>query len=211
MVIPRLLGMSAPIPTHAWRTASDARPGAGRAARPWRCCIYLVGWSRLSHAPRTASGRARCSSLSGWTVLTLSLVSPLHEAGERSFTMHMIEHELIMLVATLLLAASDAGGVLAWGLPRPLRRRARRRLEIAAAVRVEASDRTGHRDRRPGRCDVGRGTRRRLVRPRARQPRLAHRPARCFFLSSLLSGGRCSTRAGAAAMASRRRACSSPR
>ena len=59
--------------------------------------------------------------LSGWTVLTLSLVSPLHEAGERSFTMHMIEHELIMLVATLLLAASGAGGVLAWGLPRPLR------------------------------------------------------------------------------------------
>jgi cytochrome c oxidase assembly factor CtaG len=35
--------------------------------------------------------------------------------------MHMIEHELIMLVATFLLAASSAGGVLAWGLPRPLR------------------------------------------------------------------------------------------
>ena len=35
----------------------------------------------------------------------------------------MIEHELIMLVATLLLAASDAGGVLAWGLPPPFRKR----------------------------------------------------------------------------------------
>jgi cytochrome c oxidase assembly factor CtaG len=35
--------------------------------------------------------------------------------------MHMIEHELIMLVATLLLAASNSGGVLAWGLPRRLR------------------------------------------------------------------------------------------
>jgi cytochrome c oxidase assembly factor CtaG len=34
----------------------------------------------------------------------------------------MIEHELIMLVATFLLAASHAGGVLAWGLPGPLRR-----------------------------------------------------------------------------------------
>jgi cytochrome c oxidase assembly factor CtaG len=33
----------------------------------------------------------------------------------------MIEHELIMLVATLLLATSSAGGVLAWGLPRQLR------------------------------------------------------------------------------------------
>jgi cytochrome c oxidase assembly factor CtaG len=54
-------------------------------------------------------------------VLALALVSPLHEAGERSFTMHMIEHELIMLVATLFFAESGAGGILAWGLPRPLR------------------------------------------------------------------------------------------
>jgi len=81
--------------------------------------IYLVGWFRLS---RRASTPVRPGLfLSGWMVLALSLVSPLHEAGERSFTMHMIEHELIMLVATLLLAASSAGGVLAWGMPRPLR------------------------------------------------------------------------------------------
>ena len=82
--------------------------------------IYLVGWARLS---KRASNPVRPALfLSGWTVLTLSLVSPLHEAGERSFTMHMIEHELIMLVSTMLLAASGAGGVLAWGLPKPLRR-----------------------------------------------------------------------------------------
>jgi cytochrome c oxidase assembly factor CtaG len=81
--------------------------------------IYVVGWARLS---RRASTPVRPTLfLSGWTVLTLTLTSPLHEAGERSFTMHMIEHELIMLVATLLLAASGAGGVLAWGLPKPLR------------------------------------------------------------------------------------------
>lgn len=82
--------------------------------------IYLVGLARLS---RRASNAPRGVGLflGGWTVLALSLVSPLHEAGERSFTMHMIEHELIMLVATLLLAMSNAGGILAWGLPRPLR------------------------------------------------------------------------------------------
>jgi len=82
--------------------------------------IYAVGWKRLSD--RAGSPVRPAQFLSGWSVLTLSLVSPLHEAGEQSFTMHMIEHELIMLVATLLLAASSAGGVLAWGLPRPLRR-----------------------------------------------------------------------------------------
>ena len=81
--------------------------------------VYAIGWYRLSH--RASQPPRPLLFLSGWAVLTLSLVSPLHEAGERSFTMHMVEHELIMLVATLLLAASSAGAVLAWGLPRPLR------------------------------------------------------------------------------------------
>jgi cytochrome c oxidase assembly factor CtaG len=82
--------------------------------------IFVAGWRRLSK--RTAKPLSGTGLfLSGWMVLTLSLVSPLHEAGERSFTMHMIEHELIMLVATLLLASSNVGGILAWGLPRPLR------------------------------------------------------------------------------------------
>jgi len=81
--------------------------------------IYIVGWFRLSK--RSSSPPRAGLFLSGWAVLTLSLVSPLHAAGERSFTMHMIEHELIMLVATLLLALSSSGAVIAWGLPRPLR------------------------------------------------------------------------------------------
>ena len=81
--------------------------------------IYCVGWARLA---RRASARVHPTMfLAGWGVLAFSLVSPLHEAGERSFTMHMIEHELIMLVATFLLAASSAGAVLAWGLPRGVR------------------------------------------------------------------------------------------
>jgi cytochrome c oxidase assembly factor CtaG len=81
--------------------------------------IYHVGWRRL--AKRASAPHRPTWFLSGWAVLTLALASPLHEAGEQSFTIHMIEHELIMLVATLLLAMSGAGGVLAWGLPRPLR------------------------------------------------------------------------------------------
>jgi cytochrome c oxidase assembly factor CtaG len=82
--------------------------------------VYLVGLARLS---RRASARPAGVGLflSGWMVLTLALVSPLHEGGERSFTLHMIEHELIMLVSTLLLAMSNAGGAMAWGLPRRLR------------------------------------------------------------------------------------------
>ena len=78
--------------------------------------LFLVGQARLSSRSNVARPRAWLF-LGGWAVLALSLVSPLHEGGEVSFTLHMIEHELIMLVATLLLAASHAGGVLAWGLP----------------------------------------------------------------------------------------------
>ena len=83
--------------------------------------VYTVGALRL----RQRAVRSRSSALSffaGWAVLTLALVSPLHQGGERSFTLHMIEHELIMLVATLLLAASHAGGAMAWGVPQPVAR-----------------------------------------------------------------------------------------
>jgi putative membrane protein len=82
--------------------------------------IYCVGRLRLAKRA-SAPPRGTVLFLSGWLVLTLALISPLHAAGERSFTMHMIEHELIMLVATLLLAASNSGGVMAWGLPRSIR------------------------------------------------------------------------------------------
>lgn len=83
--------------------------------------IFLVGSMRL--AKRSKVDRRRSwLFIGGWAVLALALVSPLHQGGERSFTLHMIEHELIMLVATLLLAVSGSGGPLAWGLPLPLRR-----------------------------------------------------------------------------------------
>jgi YVTN family beta-propeller protein len=48
-------------------------------------------------------------------------VSPLHAAGERSFAAHMLEHELLMLVAAPLLVMSRPLGVLLWALPAPTR------------------------------------------------------------------------------------------
>jgi putative membrane protein len=83
--------------------------------------LFLVGRWRLANRS-TLPRRRSLLFIAGWLVLTLALVSPLHEGGERSFTLHMAEHELIMLAATFLLAASQAGGALAWGLPAPARR-----------------------------------------------------------------------------------------
>ena len=83
--------------------------------------VFWLGFRRLSS--RSALSRRRSLLfVAGWLVLSLALVSPLHEGGERSFTLHMIEHELIMLVATFLLAASHSGGIVAWGLPPAMRR-----------------------------------------------------------------------------------------
>ena len=83
--------------------------------------IFIIGQGRL--AKRSKVDRRRSwLFVAGWLVLTLSLISPLHEGGERSFALHMTEHELIMLLATLLLAAAHSGGTLAWARPAALRR-----------------------------------------------------------------------------------------
>jgi putative membrane protein len=97
--------------------------------------LYAIGLRRLWRRSRRGHLRLRREATlfgAGWFVLAVALVSPLHEAGERSFTMHMIEHELIMLVAALLLAISGAGPVLLWGVPAAARRSVGRLLHAPA-------------------------------------------------------------------------------
>ena len=77
-----------------WRRSDRGRPGLWRDA--W---LFAIGWLSLAGA----------------------LVSPLHEAGEVSFTFHMIEHEIIMLVSALLLVAARPGAAMLWGFPAALR------------------------------------------------------------------------------------------
>lgn len=81
--------------------------------------LYAIGFARLG--ARRSLWRSAAFYFAGWLVLTLALVSPLHEGGEHSFTLHMIEHELIMLVAALLFPLSRPLGVMLWALPRGAR------------------------------------------------------------------------------------------
>lgn len=87
--------------------------------------LVLVGWGNLGR--RAASARNHRAPmlwfLAGWSVLAAALVTPLHAAGERSFAAHMLEHELLMLVAAPLLVMSRPVGVALWAFPHAARLR----------------------------------------------------------------------------------------
>jgi len=107
--------------------------------------LYLVGvqrlWRRAGHGRGVRHWQTACFWL-GWTCLALALVSPLHWLGERLFTAHMIEHELIMAVAAPLIAVSRPIGAFLWAVPAAVRRglgRAAQARAVAGAWRV-ASD-----------------------------------------------------------------------
>jgi cytochrome c oxidase assembly factor CtaG len=55
--------------------------------------------------------------ISGFSVLTLALVSPIHELGEELFSAHMIQHELMMTIAAPLLVLGRPMVPMMWGLP----------------------------------------------------------------------------------------------
>jgi putative membrane protein len=87
--------------------------------------LYLVGvkrlWARAGQGRGVRNWQVLCFAL-GWTSLLGALVSPLHALGERLFTAHMTEHEILMVVgAPLLVVARPIGGML-WALPPEMRR-----------------------------------------------------------------------------------------
>ena len=84
---------------------------------------FLAGALRLRGrgADATALGRRMACFLAGWATLVLALLSPLDAVAARSFAAHMLEHELLMLVAAPLLVLSAPVGVALWAFPHGLR------------------------------------------------------------------------------------------
>ncbi|MBV9829355.1 MAG: cytochrome c oxidase assembly protein [Alphaproteobacteria bacterium] len=94
--------------------------------------LYGAGLTRLwrrAGAGRGISPRRAACYGAGWLTLLLALVSPIHHWGRELFTIHMIEHELVMAVAAPLLVLARPGAALTWALPRPFR------LRVAAGLR----------------------------------------------------------------------------
>ena len=87
--------------------------------------LYLRGWRRLRRAARRRPGARRREAAafwSGWLLLLVSLVSPLHAMGGALLWAHMAQHELLMVAAAPLLVLGRPLIVSLWGIPGRARR-----------------------------------------------------------------------------------------
>jgi putative membrane protein len=82
-----------------WRTWRAS--GVGHGIRRWEACCFAAGW----------------------VTLVLALVSPLHPLGEILFCAHMVQHELLMLLAAPLLVLSKPMVAMIRALPAPVAHR----------------------------------------------------------------------------------------
>jgi putative membrane protein len=88
-----LLGLAALLYAHGvvrlW-----GRAGRGRGITSWQCARFVTGWLSLVAA----------------------LVSPLDGWGERSFALHMVQHEILMVLAAPLLVTARPLEAFTWAL-----------------------------------------------------------------------------------------------
>jgi putative membrane protein len=118
-------------PTLVWAHDVTGGPAAPRLAQwnfdPWvtvplaaSAFLYLLGLRRLWRA----AGRGRGLSIAqaaafaaGWIALMVALVSPLDAFGGWSFAWHMLQHEVLMLIAAPLLVIGRPLAAWAWAVP----------------------------------------------------------------------------------------------
>ncbi len=87
--------------------------------------LALTGllYCRGARKSRGVTPLRAASFWTGWGVLAIALVSPIHEAGESLFSAHMAQHELLILVAAPLFVLSRPLPSFLWALPFEWRRR----------------------------------------------------------------------------------------
>src|SRR5947208_17128165 len=65
----------------------------------------------------------------GWSAIAIALSGPIDELSDRWMAMHMVQHELLMVVAAPLLASSAPLIAMLWAAPSGMRR------SLLAAIR----------------------------------------------------------------------------
>jgi cytochrome c oxidase assembly factor CtaG len=123
-----------PLEPHDLRRAWSWEP-AELVALALAACLYARGTLALWHSSGTGCGVRRWEAASfaaGWTTLAIALVSPLHALGGVLFSAHMVQHELLMVVAAPLLVLGRPIVPSLWAMPRRWRRKSGRWARRAA-------------------------------------------------------------------------------
>ncbi len=82
--------------------------------------IYFGGLARLWLAAKMGRGISRLQAVAfaaGWLALVIALVSPVDALGGILFSAHMVQHELLMLVAAPLIVVGRPLIAMLWVLP----------------------------------------------------------------------------------------------
>jgi cytochrome c oxidase assembly factor CtaG len=84
---------------------------------------YMTGWHRLRRRqPRAVTGWMLAAYLGGLAAVALALLSPIDTFGGWLFTLHMLQHQLLAMIAAPLLLLGNPVPVALWALPRQPRR-----------------------------------------------------------------------------------------
>jgi cytochrome c oxidase assembly factor CtaG len=114
--------------------------------------LYAVGWWRLRRRSPGRTNRNRWQAnafwrplayLGGLSILAIALMSPIDVLASQLFTMHMVQHVLLVMVIPPLLLLANPLPFSLWGLPDGLRQRAGGLLAREAAFRRILKKTTG--------------------------------------------------------------------
>jgi putative membrane protein len=123
----RFLILLVPGFAHAHHPGAAADPLAW-SFEPWIVALLLVSlalyargvralWGRAGRGRGITRGDVACF-YGGWAVLVVALVSPVDALGAELFSAHMLQHELLMVVAAPLFVLARPLEAWAWALPR---------------------------------------------------------------------------------------------
>ncbi len=97
--------------------------------------VYTLGLRNLWRSAGVGHGITKVEAAYyalGWLSLAVALVSPVHVLGELLFSMHMTQHEILMLVSAPLIVLGRPFVAAAWAVPQ------RSRKTAGAAIRSRA-------------------------------------------------------------------------
>ena len=117
---------------HVWTWKPDVFAATALAAS---ALLYVTGLWRMAATMAAPPRLEITSACIGWLTLAVALLSPIATLSEWLFSMHMTQHELLMLVSAPLLAIGRPLVPMLFAMPA----RWRRRIAPPAALRLASS------------------------------------------------------------------------